>query len=144
MSEKQNIEKQFLVSVQSCDEIKVMRHDANKFTFSVIGCSETLALIKNYMNTGQSILEWSLPEGHGHSELLLKELILKARGEWTLPYDQIEICHCRAVTTEKVDQSIICGAHDMKSIQRATSASTACGTCRDDVMKLLKYRLGQT
>ena len=82
-----------------------------------------------------------MPKGNSHSDLLLRELILKARGEWNFPYKEDELCHCRAVTTKRIDQSIIAGAHTMEQIRKATSASTGCGTCWPQIEKIIKYRV---
>lgn len=83
-----------------------------------------------------------LPSGHSGPELMLKELLLKARGEWTYPYGEEELCHCRAVPTQVVDQAVFHGAHTPELVSRWTSASTACGTCRKDVVAILGCRLG--
>jgi NAD(P)H-nitrite reductase large subunit len=85
----------------------------------------------------------ALPEGQTGPELMLKELILKARGEWTFPYEDPELCHCRAIPTAIVDQAIISGAHQPEIVSRWTSASTSCGTCRRDVISILNYRLNR-
>lgn len=67
---------------------------------------------------------------------------MKARGDWDFPYKDIEICHCRMVPTEIVDQAIVAGANDPETVSRLTMASTSCGTCRPDVERILRYRLG--
>lgn len=108
----------------------------------VIGCTQTLKLVRSYQASyGPDVTQWPLPEGNSHSELLLKEALQKQRGQWQFPYPHQEICHCRAVSTERVDQAILQGAHNPQKVSRLTSASTACGTCRVDVEKILKFRL---
>lgn len=87
--------------------------------------------------TGQ-LKEIHLPMGLSGPELMLRELLLKARNEWVEPYGEEELCHCRAITAKMVHQSIIAGAHRPEEVSRWTSASTACGTCRKDVISLLK------
>ena len=82
-----------------------------------------------------------LPQGNRPSDLLLRELILKARGEWHFPYEEEELCHCRAVPTAVVDQAICRGAQTPQKVSALTSASTACGTCRPNVEAIIKYRL---
>lgn len=82
-----------------------------------------------------------LPDGNSPGELMLREAVLKLRGEWKFPYAEDEICHCRAVPTSVVDGAIVVGAHSMKKIKARTGASTACGTCTSDVTAVLKYRL---
>ena len=82
--------------------------------------------------------EINLPQGVSGPELMLRELLLKARGEWVEPYNELELCHCRAVPTKIVHQSILAGAHRPEDVSRWTSASTACGNCRKDVVKMIQ------
>lgn len=108
----------------------------------VIGCAEVLSLVRQFMKDhGDDCAKWPDPKGHTHGELLLSEALQKMRGEWKLPYCEAELCHCRAVPTEVVNQAIIAGAHDTTTVSRRTSASTSCGTCRPDVQSLIDYRL---
>jgi bacterioferritin-associated ferredoxin len=115
---------------------------AGKARIHAIGCGEVLQLIRQYLKDhGEDCATWPEPSGHSHGELLLREALLKMRGEWKLPYGEDELCHCRAVPTEVVDQAIVAGAHDTATVSRWTSASTSCGTCRPDVQSLIDYRL---
>ena len=110
--------------------------------FKVIGCTELLSLIRKFqIQFGKNALAWPLPTGVTHSELLLKEVLLKAQGKWAYPYEEQEICHCRSVPTETVDQAVIAGAHQCQKVSRQTSASTACGACRPNVQKIIDFRL---
>lgn len=109
---------------------------------NVIGCSSLLRLIKEFkLKYGDNLKNWMLPCGSSHAELLLKEALLKMQGNWKFPYSHVEICHCRGVNTSAVDQAIVNGAHTPEKVSRLTSASTACGTCRLDVEKIISYRL---
>lgn len=111
---------------------------------SVLGCTEFMEMMqKMRKHFGSNVTAWPLPEGRDHSSLLLREMILKLRGEWDFPYQHAEICHCRTVQTQTVDQAVIAGAHTPEVITRQTSASTACGTCRTDIQKIIDYRLGK-
>lgn len=109
---------------------------------TAIGCLPLLTLIENWrprLNGELKTIE--VPKGTSHQELLLKELLLRAKGEWVLPYDDDELCHCRAIPTRNVCEAIITGCHTPADVSRETSASTACGTCRPDVESLIKYYL---
>ncbi|PIS11104.1 MAG: nitrite reductase [Bdellovibrio sp. CG10_big_fil_rev_8_21_14_0_10_47_8] len=111
----------------------------------VIGCADLLALVRAIQTQhGVQPGQWPLPKGTSHSELLVKELILRVQGKWKFPYEHLELCHCRRVETEVVDQAIIAGAHRPEEVSRQTSASTACGTCRPDVEKIIQFRLGSS
>lgn len=112
---------------------------------SMMGCTEFMEMMqKMKRHFGVDISKWPLPESNDHSSMLLREMILKLRGEWKFPYEDIEICHCRTVATHVVDQAVIAGAHTPEIVTRQTSASTACGTCRPDVQKIINYRLGKS
>lgn len=80
-----------------------------------------------------------VPVGKTPGKLLLREAFLKAQGNWNFPYSEHELCHCRAVPTERVYQAILIGAHTPEKVSSQTSASTACGTCRPDVQAILEY-----
>lgn len=116
--------------------------DADPTYLRVIGCSETLNLIRSYrLKYGLDISKWEAPEGSSHGEILLREVLLKRKGQWKFPYEHEELCHCRAISAYQVDQVIIAGAHDSEVVTRLTSASSACGTCRPEVEKLIAFRL---
>lgn len=111
---------------------------------SVMGCTEFMDMMtKMRKHFGADLSKWPVPEGQDHSSLLLREMILKLRGEWNFPYKDDELCHCRSIQTQVVDQAIIAGAHTPEVVTRQTSASTACGTCRPQVQKMIDYRLGK-
>lgn len=108
------------------------------------GCPELLKILAETRLTLKGRLsDVPLPRGSGHAALLVRELILKARGEWKFPYLEEELCHCRAVPTSKVDQAIVGGCHSVFAVARQTSAGTSCGNCRYDTESIIKYRLGR-
>ncbi len=137
--------KEFKAVLNGRDEIQLSFGDDNKMQkIQVVGCTDLLSLVRKYqIQFGQDLLTWPLPKGVSHSELLLKEVLLKAQGKWEFPFKDLEICHCRNVQTEVVDQAIVAGAHQSEVVSRQTSASTACGTCRLDVEKIISFRLGK-
>jgi bacterioferritin-associated ferredoxin len=123
-------------------EIEISDNSQHKPRVKVVGCTELLSLVRKFqVQYGKDILAWPLPGGSSHSELLLKEVLLKVRGQWTFPYQHEELCHCRSVAAETVDQAIVSGAHTCEIVSRQTSASTACGTCRPDVQNIIDFRL---
>ncbi len=132
-----------LVELDGCDRLELTNaNDNDKSSLKVIGCSKLLQLLKSLKTQyGNDIKLWILPAGSGHEVLLVRELILKVKGEWNHPYPHDELCHCRAITTRAVDQAILLGAHTPEVVTRRTSASSACGTCRPDVQKIIAYRL---
>ena len=109
-----------------------------------VGCGELLNLVAAIRPQLRGNLgDLLLPEGSGHAVLLLREVLLKAQGRWSFPYQEEELCHCRAVPTKKVDEAIVSGCHTPEDVSRATRASTSCGTCRPDVNAIINYRLGR-
>lgn len=114
--------------------------EAPKVTFR--GCTEMMDLMLSMRRDfGIDPATWPVPEGDSHAEMLLRELVLKVRGEWFLAYKEAEVCHCRKVSAATVDEAILAGAHTPQMVSRQTSASTACGTCRPDVQKMIDHRL---
>lgn len=108
----------------------------------VIGGADSLALAADWRRQLKGdVSSLALPTGNTPFEILLREIILKVKGEWNFPYKESEVCHCRMVSLETVDAAIICGAHTPQKVSEWTSASTACGTCRPDVTAILAYRL---
>lgn len=125
------------------DWIEGERLPSGSWRLRAQGCSAFLGLLKTVSGAqGGDPAKWTVPVGKGHAELLLKEFILKAQGQWSYPYQHEELCHCRAVPTLVVDQAIMNGAHTPAKVSRETSASTACGTCRPDVEGIIKCRVG--
>jgi bacterioferritin-associated ferredoxin len=107
-----------------------------------VGCAEFMDMMqKMKRHFGADISKWPVPEGNDHSSILLREMVLRLRGEWKFPYQEDEVCHCRTISTHAVDQAVIAGAHSPEVVTRQTSASTACGTCRPEVQKIINYRL---
>lgn len=108
-----------------------------------IGGPEFLRLLCEWRPKIQGRLEdLPAPTGRSLGEILLRELILRAKGQWNYPYNEPELCHCRVIPTAIVDAAIVCGAHTPREVSEQTSCSTACGTCRPDVEAMIKYRLG--
>jgi bacterioferritin-associated ferredoxin len=81
------------------------------------------------------------PSGKDHASMIWREMIAMIRGEWKLPVQQEELCHCRKISTQKVDRSIVFGAHTVEEVRKRTSANTGCGTCKSDVEALIENRL---
>lgn len=133
--------RKFSVGLEGRDRIEVnMDGAAPKVQFR--GCTEMMSLMQSMRKSfGVDIQQWPVPNGTSHSEILLRELILKLRGDWNYPYKEAEVCHCRGVSCQTIDQAIVAGAHTTTSVSRQTNASTNCGTCRPDVQKMIDYRL---
>jgi bacterioferritin-associated ferredoxin len=139
------IEKQVIhkAELKGQDLLAISKDSNGFFELTAMACSECLELLRDYKKHNSDFRLWSEPQGSHHSEVLLRELIQKFHGRWRYPFEHSEICHCRNVSTEKVDQAIIAGASTSEKVSRLTSASTACGTCRTDVENLIRFRLGK-
>lgn len=144
--EKKTVEKKtYSAVVLGRDEVHLEIEIANgtiaDAKLRAIGCPDLLQACTELRPLLKGALEAvPLPEGDSHQAMLLRELLLKARGEWQHPYPEQELCHCRAVPTAKVDAAVVCGAHDVASINQRTSAGTSCGSCQPDILSLIHYR----
>lgn len=134
------------VSLQGRDEITldldVVNGEIAHSRLTGRGCPEMLNLMQAWRPKFKGALSAvEIPKGNSHSEILLREAILKARGDWKFPYEEEELCHCRAIATSKVDAAIIGGCRSVRAIARETSAGTSCGSCRPDTEAIINYRL---
>ncbi len=133
-----------IVKLQGQDQLEAEKQTSGQWKLTAFGCHDFLSTISELARVNPSPEQWPLPEGNDHVGLLLREFIMKVRGEWDFPYQDEETCHCRMVPTAVVDHAIVNGAHHAAQVSRETSASTACGTCRPDVQKIIDYRLRGT
>lgn len=113
-----------------------------KHEWTVVGSLALLtaakALKKSFPKT---IDQLQVPSGSDASTLLLKELVLKIKGEWALGDGDTEICHCRKISQQSIDRAIILGAHTLEKVRKRTSANTGCGACMPDVQELITKRV---
>ena len=135
------------VSIENRDRLSLQfRLDENgeiaDARLSGSGCSDLLVLMQAMRPQLRGAMKsLAIPPGTNHAAILMRELLLKAKGEWRFPYSDEEICHCRGISTARVDQAIIGGCHTVEAVKKATSAGSSCGTCRMDVESIIKYRL---
>ncbi len=130
-----------VVEIKGRDRLEVT--SLNPFKMKVIGCDSLRKKLQSVKaQSGSDISKWSLLTDKDHASLLINELILKLQNKWQHPYPHEEVCHCRTVPLETVEQAIMNGANTPEMVSKWTTASTACGTCRPDVEKILKFRLG--
>jgi bacterioferritin-associated ferredoxin len=105
------------------------------------GCSSVLRVLREFKDQLKGDpSSWEIPKGVDHGSKLMRELVLKARGEWKFPYEEEELCHCRMVKTKTVDQAVLKGAHTVEEVARKTTAGTGCGTCRYNTEEIINYR----
>jgi bacterioferritin-associated ferredoxin len=136
------------VKLRGRDEVKLcLRVDSNQVIQSGelegIGCSELLAALmvyRTYLHGPLAALP--LPCGSSHVDMIIREVILRIRGEWESPFSEEELCHCRKIPTSDVDVSVLNGCHTLAAVTRATSAGSSCGNCRTDIEKIISYRIG--
>lgn len=131
--------KKIIAAISGRDQIEI---DLQNQSVSFEGCTLFSDLILDYKKKHSlSPHQWPYPQGTGHHHLLLKEFLMKLHGKWRLPYEHEELCHCRLVSTQTVLEAIAVGAHHPQMVSRWTTASSACGTCRPEVEKLIRFRL---
>lgn len=114
----------------------------NNVTMNCVGCLDFLEFSQDMKKQLQgSVKDLKPPQQNDHSSMIWREVILQIQEQWDLPVKQEELCHCRKVSTKRVDRSIVYGAHNMEEIRKRTSANTGCGTCKQDVEDLIHYRM---
>ena len=57
--------------------------------------------------------------------------------------DTPKVCYCMRVHAATIRRAIRAGARDLAAIQQATKAGTGCGTCRIDLVELLREQAGE-
>lgn len=135
------------VSIPGRDEVELQleldgNHHIQSACLTGVGAPDLLELLAQWRaKLHGDLMTLEPPQGHSSAAILMRELLLKAQGRWDYPYAEQELCHCRAIPTNKVDAAIVTGAHTPEKVSRLTSASTACGTCRPHVEEILEYRL---
>ena len=122
--------------------IDIDGHQIQRVEMRLKGCLEFLTLSqKMKAKLKGPVANLLPPTGTDHSSMIWREMICQIQGEWQLPVTQEELCHCRKITTQKVDRSIVYGAHTIEEVRKRTSANTGCGTCKHDVAEMINYRM---
>lgn len=138
------MEKTLTIQIPGQDKIQVEMKEGKQY-LHFQGCHDFTSLMISFKkNFGVNVSQWPLPKGQSHSEMIMRELILKLQGKWQYPYAEEELCHCRHVSRETVDVAILNGAHSTDLASQWTGCSTACGTCKPSVEKMIQYRRGQS
>lgn len=133
------------IEILGQDLIELKSLSSGELGVHFVGCAEFSRQVSDLkVKYGPDPRDWTFTNELNHSSLLLKEFILKCRGEWQVVYDAQELCHCRNVSTQTIEQAILCGARTSEQVSQWTSASTACGTCRVHVEEILKARVSST
>ena len=128
------------------DELKLQAHwDGEKLVslqvLKVVVCESTQRALEVWVQAcvsrGQIVAG---PLGGDHASMFIREVSLRLRNDFRPPYAEVEMCHCRVVSTEQVDRAVIAGCWSVRDVARETTASTSCGTCRPDVEAWIKFR----
>lgn len=103
-----------------------------------------LVKVKKYLSKiqkGTRLEELPLPAGNDAFGLLMREAILKTKGQWNNSAENEIICTCFKVSSRTIDNAILAGAHTLRSISEATSAGHKCTKCHGPVLEILNRRL---
>ncbi len=110
--------------------------------WTVIGGLSLLEKAKHLKSNFPKTLDaLQAPTDKDASSLLLKELILRAKGEWHAGDDDPEVCHCRKISQRSIERAILLGANTVEKVRKRTSANTGCGACMPDVLDLINKRI---
>lgn len=127
------------VELKDRDLLQLIELDG-KTWLNVQGCEELRARVEQlFQEQGPHIKKWTI-KGQSHVDLLVKKMIHQLNSV-KHPYAESEVCHCRNVSLETVEQAIFNGAHTVPAIRRTTTANTACGSCQTDVEAILAHWL---
>lgn len=123
-------------------ELNVENGQIMSLEMNALGCLDFLNLCQK-MKTSLlgHVKDLALPEGSDHCAIIWREIIEQIKEQWHMPVEHEELCHCRRVSTEKVDRAIVYGAQTVSEVRKRTSANTGCGTCKPDVESLIENRL---
>lgn len=129
----------FEVEFRLRDRITVYEKDDGSTFLRAEGCEELLTTLERLRKTqGEKISAWILSSPQTHSEFLIRKLIYLIQGVQS-PYPHEELCHCRMVPTQRVEDAIFNGSSDVETLRRVTTAATSCGTCTPDLESLLTF-----
>lgn len=144
---------QLLVNLPGYETLSVTLNDSGVIdTYQLCCSSQTIKLFNQYVQDhGKTLRDWPVPNQKNleqknlssadrRAHLLMQELILKARGEWNLPYAGEMVCTCRGVSSESINHAITAKACTTEDVSNWTTASTSCTTCKGKVEELIKYR----
>lgn len=127
------------VDFQGRDQIQIYKTDDGKLHLKAKGCQQLQdTLTEHHQKFGHDLKSWQITQPKNHAEFLIKKLLNTIEGKST-PYSHEEICHCRMVSTQRVENAIFNGAGSIDALKRVTTASTSCGTCGPDLKKLLGF-----
>ncbi|MFK8139066.1 MAG: (2Fe-2S)-binding protein [Bdellovibrionales bacterium] len=128
------------VGIHDRDFVTLSKEDG-KWSYSAKGCLNFLKAILELSEKSYDFNSISWDQHSPHVRLLMKELQLKLADQWELPYEEVELCHCRAVITEAVVDSIQSGADTVERVGLLCTAGTSCGSCKPDTESLLEFIL---
>jgi len=126
----------YQVSLSSGD---VISYDDQTQELKVQGCPSLSGEVLKLKNLLLDPSNWPYQNGDDHVALLLNKFILKIQNKWVLPYPHQELCHCRQVPTEVVEEIVILGAKTRQEVSQRSRAGTGCGSCRKDIDSVLAY-----
>lgn len=113
--------------------------DTETHMVEVSGCLQLRERIKSLSLMNPNPVQWPLQLGSDHVSQMVNKMILLLKQEWSLPYNSHELCHCRQVTTETVEELIILGALSQQEVSQRSRAGTGCGTCRKHITQIIEY-----
>lgn len=122
--------------------VDVDNHQVTQTKWNVVGRDELYSAVRALQPQVRGDLKkLPVPQGKTPEQLLLRQLMLKIRGEWGDEPSDPELCHCRKIPQSHVERAIILGAHTIEKVRQRSSANTGCGTCMPEVEALLKKYL---
>ena len=118
--------------------IKALRWKAQACHFVLEQATKFTKQVKN-----KNFKQYKPQFSQDHAGLLMAEVWGKLKKEFVSPKDDLEICHCRKINEDVIDRAVVLGAHTPEKVKEWTSASSGCGTCRNEVQKIIQKRLNK-
>ncbi len=140
---KQSFQAEILGGDSVSITIEIENQQITKTQWKVVGREELYQAVQALqIQIKGDLKKLPVPNGKTPEQLLLRQLILKIRGEWGDEPSDPELCHCRKIPQTHVERAIILGAHTIEKVRQRSSANTGCGTCMPEVEALLQKYLG--
>jgi bacterioferritin-associated ferredoxin len=126
----------YQVALSSGDMVS---YDDQTRELKVQGCPALLSEVLKLKKLSINPADWPYLDRDDHVAQLLNKFILKVQNKWQLPYLHQELCHCRQVPTDVVEELIVLGATTRQEVSQRSRAGTGCGSCQKDIERILNY-----
>lgn len=90
---------------------------------------------------GRDPMNWQTRVVFDGWDVLINQWIKLVKGQKTSCYPHDELCHCRMIPLDVVENAIKQGVFKQSEISRVTLAGTGCGSCKKDIEEVLQFHI---